>query len=957
MSNLYLKNQNQYNSKDRIKFKKLRNKDSYMNAFLERRKRAADFALNDKFRTDYNYEVPPYIINIEKELMILKKKNKNQMNSVRNKSEFYKTYNTLKYSISHKSNNSSQNKIIIEKENNKYYLSQEIPDNKKSKKFFLQNKEKLEEDIINDIKENDNDKDEDKIDLNKKYNNIKHHTINVSTKKFITHNNDNNKVKNWNSWKNLKIQKISSLNNYEIKEKDLQKNLSKSTPYLVKSNEYQCEINNKNKNSNKNEENDKRKNNNLYPISLNLKENNINNHIKYESNFNNIYYEGLHNHQYYESSPKQKSDLDKNIELKNNQNYQLKSLSEPKNLYEKTKPIYSTKVNNNYNNENYNNNITENNNKENKNTTYNNNYNNENYNNNIINENKNNNNNKNHIYEYNYSRKKYEISPIKTYYRYDYKDFNDDKIYESPTLNSNFNNKSENNIKAKSETIPKEKKEILNEYLNLGYYHEDKKSNLYTFQNHVNTKNDEQDKKKNVGILYKNKKYYLNYNLDNLNNKEEIDNNDIIIKKENNQIKEDIISNEKEKIDEKENDNNINIEKNEYFMENINKENNQKESNKIDKLNDKENQIKLEKDVFSMESKSQLANNNINNFTNFNSSIPLEENNSKKNKLNNNTKIKNIKAQSYKTLSEQGYNYDTIKEKYESFLKPKEEKEEKEPNIQSKVFNSMLSSKSKEDLINNTKMGPHNKSLVKNIQEKIIILKKNKSKNNIENNNYIEEIDRCYDKIKKKEEKDNMLLEQFYINLIQKEKLLDKNNNKTIHNEDDININNVKKKEEKNNRNRNKNEKVNISENKKTIIYKSKRLENIMRNLLNNKKYNYYDYQYLSNKIRKSKSKDKENININTKHSTPDINLIVEQSTNENIKIIDEEEFTKLKRKNLRSARLSNYISKKSHNENIIYRNQKSERNILNNGNNFKYISPRLILQDITHKIMPPNQL
>ena len=953
MSNLYLKNQNQYNSKDRIKFKKLRNKDSYMNAFLERRKRAADFALNDKFRTDYNYEVPPYIINIEKELMILKKKNKNQMNSVRNKSEFYKTYNTLKYSISHKSNNSSQNKIIIEKENNKYYLSQEIPDNKKNKKFFLQNKEKLEEDIINDIKENDNDKDEDKIDLNKKYNNIKHHTINVSTKKFITHNNDNNKVKNWNSWKNLKIQKISSLNNYEIKEKDFQKNLSKSTPYLVMSNEYQCKINNKNKNSN----NDERKNNNLYPISLNLKENNINNHIKYESNFNNIYYEGLHNHQYYESSPKQKSDLDKNIELKNNQNYQLKSLSEPKNLYEKTKPIYSTKVNNNYNNENYNNNITENNNKENKNTTYNNNYNNENYNNNIINENKKNNNNKNHIYEYNYSRKKYEISPIKTYYRYDYKDFNDDKIYESPTLNSNFNNKSENNIKAKSETIPKEKKEILNEYLNLGYYHEDKKSNLYTFQNHVNTKNDEQDKKKNVGILYKNKKYYLNYNLDNLNNKEEIDNNDIIIKKENNQIKEDIISNEKEKIDEKENDNNINIEKNEYFMENINKENNQKESNKIDKLNDKENQIKLEKDVFSMESKSQLANNNINNFTNFNSSIPLEENNSKKNKLNNNTKIKNIKAQSYKTLSEQGYNYDTIKEKYESFLKPKEEKEEKEPNIQSKVFNSMLSSKSKEDLINNNKMGTHNKSLVKNIQEKIIILKKNKSKNNIENNNYIEEIDRCYDKIKKKEEKDNMLLEQFYINLIQKEKLLDKNNNKTIHNEDDININNVKKKEEKNNRNRNKNEKVNISENKKTIIYKSKRLENIMRNLLNNKKYNYYDYQYLSNKIRKSKSKDKENININTKHSTPDINLIVEQSTNENIKIIDEEEFTKLKRKNLRSARLSNYISKKSHNENIIYRNQKSERNILNNGNNFKYISPRLILQDITHKIMPPNQL
>ena len=65
MSNLYLKNQNQYNSKDRIKFKKLRNKDSYMNAFLERRKKAADFASTNKNKVYYKYEMPFYILKNE----------------------------------------------------------------------------------------------------------------------------------------------------------------------------------------------------------------------------------------------------------------------------------------------------------------------------------------------------------------------------------------------------------------------------------------------------------------------------------------------------------------------------------------------------------------------------------------------------------------------------------------------------------------------------------------------------------------------------------------------------------------------------------------------------------------------------------------------------------------------------------------------------------------------------
>jgi len=66
---------NKYISKPNIKFKKLRNKDSYMHEFLERRKKAADFALNDKNKFYYQYETPYYILRNEEELMELKRKN------------------------------------------------------------------------------------------------------------------------------------------------------------------------------------------------------------------------------------------------------------------------------------------------------------------------------------------------------------------------------------------------------------------------------------------------------------------------------------------------------------------------------------------------------------------------------------------------------------------------------------------------------------------------------------------------------------------------------------------------------------------------------------------------------------------------------------------------------------------------------------------------------------------
>ena len=129
-----------------------------------------------------------------------------------------------------------------------------------------------------------------------------------------------------------------------------------------------------------------------------------------------------------------------------------------------------------------------------------------------------------------------------------------------------------------------------------------------------------------------------------------------------------------------------------------------------------------------------------------------------------------------------------------------------------------------------------------------------------------------------------------------------------------------------------------------------------MRNLLNNKRYNYVDYHYLSNKINKNKPKNKENIDINNiqflRNSAPDINLIVDESNDENIKIIDENEFSKLRRKNVRSARINNNNTIKNDENN---KNHRKNSNILSKY--YNYVSPRLIIGDINHKIMPPNEL
>ena len=857
---------NRYSSKSENKFKKLRNKDSYMCAFLERRKKAADFAINDKIKSEYDYKAPLYIMKCEDEILELKQKKKNLINSDRNKSEFYQTYNTLKNSIAHKnyktSNNSSLNKVCNEKENKKYYISKEKKlENKKAKN----NKQNLE--VLNSQN----------IGCNNKYNNIKHHTIKVTSESKKDDDEQQNQAGRNYSWKNLQIQKTSSINNYEfvddnnIKEKDVE---VCPEPNLAINNdidyEYEDYLFNKHKQN---------KYNNLISIK---RENDIDEIIKKYKNKNIINDDS--------SLSKKKSELNykndmiiQNKEIKNL--YYPKNMSEPQNVFEKTKSIYSLKETRSCNNiKNKSNNIEP-------------------------------------------KSKVSEISPIKINNPNEANNKKQEKKYENQAMNSNGINKYENNnqlnnLKSGNNNNDDDEQNKNNNDLNTGYYIDEKISNKKENKIDDNLK----QKMKKAGILYKNDKYYIDdleipkINDENTNKKD---------KKTRNYINKDNIP-ENNYLNKKKNDEDIII---------INEKN---KENDIQKLNDsnKEKNIITEKEIFSQENKSEKI--NINNNTNFNSNIPKEKNS------NNNTKIKNIKAQSYKKFSE-GHNYESIKEKFESFLKPREDKE---PNIQSKVINSLLTSK--EDMNKNNQLGNNNKSLVKNIQDKIKILKENKNK--IQNGrecNYLNEIDECYSKIKLKEEKDNLALEEYLNELQQKE---NENENKNL----------IRTKE--NNKNtENENSNKNENNNKKKIIKKSKRLEYIMRNILNNKKYDYFDYHYLSNKLNKSKSKNKENFDVNCMKylglSAPDINLIADQSNEENIKLIDENEFTKFRNKNLRSVRTNYNMTKNDNNiyiNNIMnnYRNQSSEKNMKNNKiNDYKYFSPRLIIKDISHKIMPPNEI
>ena len=92
--------------------------------------------------------------------------------------------------------------------------------------------------------------------------------------------------------------------------------------------------------------------------------------------------------------------------------------------------------------------------------------------------------------------------------------------------------------------------------------------------------------------------------------------------------------------------------------------------------------------------------------------------------------------------------------------------------------------------------------------------------------------------------------------------------------------------------------------------------------------------------------------------STPDINLIADQSNDEYIKLMDENDYYKFRNKNLRSVRTNyNFGKNDGKNKIINYRNQSVKKNKNNLTNIYKYFSPRLLIKDISHKIMPPNEL
>ena len=85
-------------------YKRIRNKNSYMEAFLERRKQAADFALKGKNKSGYKYIKPNFYIHERKEIYNSKNKYTYELNSNENndKNKFYKTYSTYNNTLKKK---------------------------------------------------------------------------------------------------------------------------------------------------------------------------------------------------------------------------------------------------------------------------------------------------------------------------------------------------------------------------------------------------------------------------------------------------------------------------------------------------------------------------------------------------------------------------------------------------------------------------------------------------------------------------------------------------------------------------------------------------------------------------------------------------------------------------------------------------------------------------------------
>lgn len=347
----------------------------------------------------------------------------------------------------------------------------------------------------------------------------------------------------------------------------------------------------------------------------------------------------------------------------------------------------------------------------------------------------------------------------------------------------------------------------------------------------------------------------------------------------------------------------------------------------------------------------------------------IENDSNKENQDINNIITNNIKIESkmqnynnndfeeYSDNDEEEQNNEIIKDRYESFLK---QKDEKEPNLQSKIFNSLLTSKDDSFLKNN------NKNLIKNIQDTIKILKNNinKDKKNDLNKNYINEIDNYFNKIKQKEEKNNSALNEYYLGL---------NTNNNNKNNQDIENNNII--------------------DKKVMIQRSLRLQNMVKqnsdyqkyklnekknyNTSTNIKYDKFTPSQTYNPRQLKKSIHLKEIGIKTNFNyiklskyknnpVPNINLIADEANYENTKIMDESEYFKLKKKNIKTTR-PNLTIKTLKSDNInsyrngldLYRCNKyvNKRSSFKFGSKMNAYSSRIILSDINNKIMPPNEI
>lgn len=902
MSNLQVQNFNLQTLTKENKFKKLKEKFKKLDTLINKRKQSEDLIHNKNKSENRNAKSYYNIKN----------------NSYEDKDDFYRTFNILKKNLKEK--NRDINNLVLEKKNRKYYIYQNHPNyfknlnNNNTVNYhycpycknclnpndkIIYNYGKYEQELIYELEKNDQIKD------SKSYNNIRHHSINLSK------NNKNNFSPSYNAFIsnpkiNTKINDYNYINKKEFESSPINDNNQK---FFLINNPNEFSPDKYNKNNLKSYTKISRQNYFISPIKS--KEATEFNADKINSD-NDYYYEGLDNHRFYDSN--QKLDLgnyyyDSNPIKSNFSNINVKhrlinkNLSEPKNVY----TIKAIKIS------------------------------------------------QNNEFNRNNDQMK-EISPIRNYNRYDYEDNNDDiqnieRISESQSVNiysiNNSNSKLKNNIRIPNNIASSSlSTQVIKDTGNT------KTVNIvYKSQNFpINNKNDNNNVKETKEI---NQAFNGNKNLESMNIKK--------LNEEN--IKSKVKDNNKNNLIETKNKSNM-FQSSQNENKNPTSENKNKiiENNKSEQTNSNETPIKIENNVNKINA-NDIQRDNDNNGPKSNNDNKVDNKNNviSSVKMDEKNKNNNIINDDYPKIVDQEQNFEIIKEKYEFYSK---KNEENEPDIK---VNSIPSNKE------GSNPNKNNIVLINSIKDKIKLLKSYKRNDDDNEMNYINEIDDYLYKIREKEEMNDLALKNFYLELFQRE---NENLNYLKPENQDNNINDCNMICNKSMHT----EKGFNDENKKIII-KSTRIQNMMKQILKNKKYNLFRYKNrgLYNQFNQSKTyhsshnnKNNEINESNTNNKAPDIHLIVDE---ENMKIMNENEYTKLRKKSSRSPRPINLMNKPlSKDLNIrrscgnrfdLYGNNNYANKELNlNGrltNKVEYnriiYSPRIPLNDISDEIMPPNEI